>query len=610
MNNQERDALLDEIFAAARDLSTEDQERMITERCLDATLQRDLRDLLEAHRQAPKGDFANRLLPQGAVARKLIDDSVETALPDEVKVGARVGVYKLLQKIGEGGMGTVYMAEQTSPITRRVAVKIIKPDMVTDQTLARFEAERQALAMMDHPSIARVLDAGATASGAPYFVMELVKGVPITDYCDEQRLTTADRLRLFVTVCNAVAHAHVKGVIHRDLKPSNVLVVEYDHRAEPKVIDFGVAKATSQKLTERTLFTQFGQIVGTLEYMSPEQAKLNQLDIDVRSDVYSLGVLLYEMLAGVTPFDKQRLRSGALDEILRIIREEEPPKPSTRLSSSGTLPRAAANRWAAPHQLARSIRGDLDWIVMKALAKERSDRYQSAGEFSRDIERHLNDQPIEARRPSALGRTRRFARRNRLPVTLGALAMFAVLTASGFAARAVIVERHGQALSKQVLETEKERRMARQAEKKASLRSFMGDLAGHSRNLRDFRQTLGILLADELLTVSRRNERQFIALAHEALLNSVPTLSGRPLVTGKSYVESVALTERWLVAHIQPDQVVRLYHLEREDFLRSPVELTGRNSGIQKMIVDDEGRRLVAIGDRIRIWDLTGPDRR
>ena len=251
--------------------------------------------------------------------------------------GSKIGHYKLLEQIGEGGFGVVFMAEQTEPVQRKVALKIIKPGMDTRQVIARFEAERQALAMMDHPNIAKVLDAGSTDSGRPYFVMELVKGVPITQYCDEHHLAPRQRLELFVSVCQAVQHAHQKGIIHRDLKPTNVLVAEYDERPAAMVIDFGVAKAIGRPLTEKTLFTEFGQVVGTIDYMSPEQAKLNQLDIDTRTDIYSLGVLLYELLAGSTPLDRKRLHSAAFDEMLRIIREDEPPSPSTRLSSSDRL---------------------------------------------------------------------------------------------------------------------------------------------------------------------------------------------------------------------------------------------------------------------------------
>jgi serine/threonine protein kinase len=341
--------------------------------------------------------------------------------------GTVIGPYKLLQQIGEGGMGIVFMAEQCEPLQRTVALKIIKPGMDTRQVIARFEAERQALAMMDHPNIAKVLDAGTTDSGRPYFVMELVKGVPITKYCDDKRLPLRARLELLLPVCQAVQHAHHKGVIHRDIKPTNVLVAEYDDHAVPKVIDFGVAKATAQKLTEHTLFTEFGQIVGTVEYMSPEQAKLNQLDIDTRSDIYSLGVLMYELLTGSTPFGRKRLQAAAFDEMLRIIREEEPPKPSTRLSTAEGLPSIATNRSSEPLRLNRLVRGELDWMVMKALEKDRNRRYETANGFAADIQRYLNEEAVEACPPSAAYRFRKFARRNKRPVLAASLILLALI---------------------------------------------------------------------------------------------------------------------------------------------------------------------------------------
>jgi len=343
-------------------------------------------------------------------------------------VGATIGPYKLLERIGEGGMGVVYMAEQTHPVRRTVALKIIKPGMDSRQVVARFEAERQALALMDHPNIAKVLDAGTTDSGLPYFVMELVRGISITDYCDRENLPIAARLELFVLVCRAIQHAHQKGVIHRDIKPSNVLVTLHDGVPVPKVIDFGIAKATGASLTDRTLHTGFAQLVGTPMYMSPEQAELSGLDIDTRSDIYSLGVLLYELLTGTTPFDGEALRKAAFDEMRRIIREDQPPTPSTRLSSLGeAITATSARRSSDPRYLNRSVRGELDWIAMKALEKDRRRRYETANDFAADVMRYLTDRPVEACPPSARYRMRTFARRNRLALTTASVVGLALI---------------------------------------------------------------------------------------------------------------------------------------------------------------------------------------
>jgi serine/threonine protein kinase/tetratricopeptide (TPR) repeat protein len=341
--------------------------------------------------------------------------------------GTVIGPYQLVEPIGEGGMGTVWMAQQTQPVRRLVAVKLIKAGMDSRLVIARFEAERQALALMDHPNIARVLDGGTTGAGRPYFVMDRVKGVPITTYCDAHRLTARQRLELFVPVCQAVQHAHQKGIIHRDLKPSNVLVALHDGRPVPKVIDFGVAKAAGQTLTDRTLITGLGAIVGTLEYMSPEQAGFNQLDIDTRSDIYSLGALLYELLTGSPPFSRTELTQAGMLEILRVIREDEPTKPSTKLSTAEGLPTLAANRGTEPTKLTKQVRGELDWIVMKALEKDRNRRYETANGFARDVQHYLADEPVLACPPSAAYRLRKFIRRNRRAVATTAVVLLVVL---------------------------------------------------------------------------------------------------------------------------------------------------------------------------------------
>jgi serine/threonine protein kinase len=346
--------------------------------------------------------------------------------------GDRIGRYQLLQVIGQGGMGSVWMAEQTEPIRRKVALKVVKAGLDSNQVLARFEAERQVLALMDHPNIAKVLDAGSAPRGRPYFVMELVNGTPLTTFCDEEGLSLRQRLELFVSICQAAQHAHQKGIIHRDMKPSNVLVATYDGRAVPKIIDFGVAKATGQSTADRTTFTQFGAVIGTLEYMSPEQAQLNQLDIDTRSDIYSLGVLLYELLTGTTPLVHETIREAAFDEVLRRIREEEPPCPSTRLTRQLAAVQPDARGKSKIKSQKSKIAADLDWIVMKALEKERARRYETANGLAMDLQRYLNDEPVVARPPTGVYRFRKLVRRHRL--AFGAAAAVALSLLAGLAA--------------------------------------------------------------------------------------------------------------------------------------------------------------------------------
>ncbi len=413
---------------------------LVADRCgADATLRARVYALLVANEKAMATEGTVTAMGDAGVVT--VDRPKQDWVPDPIPatvdrpgkdehVGAVLGgKYKLIEAIGEGGMGSVFMAQQTEPVKRAVAVKVIKAGMDSKAVLARFEAERQALAMMDHPNIARVLDAGTTESGRPYFVMELVKGVPITQFCDERKLTPRQRLELFVPVCNAIQHAHQKGVIHRDIKPSNVLVAMYDDRPVPKVIDFGVAKAAGQTLTDKTLMTGFGAVVGTPEYMSPEQANLNNLDIDTRSDVYSLGVLLYELLTGHTPVDRKSLGKAALLEILRIVREVEPPRPSAKLSTIDTLPSVAANRGTEPAKLSKLMKGELDWLVLKALEKDRTRRYETANGFAADVNRYLSGEAVQAHPPSAGYKLKKFVRRN--PLQLAMAGMAAVLVLGG-----------------------------------------------------------------------------------------------------------------------------------------------------------------------------------
>jgi eukaryotic-like serine/threonine-protein kinase len=405
-SDQERTAYLDHVCGSDGEL------RQRVERLLRA--QPHLGDFLESQ----AAEFAAVVIPA----------------PTE-SIGSVIGPYKLLQQIGEGGFGLVYMAEQEKPVRRTVALKIIKPGMDTSQVVARFESERQALALMDHPNIAKVLDAGATDSGHPYFVMELVKGVPITEFCDNNHLLPEDRLKLFIDVCHAIQHAHQKGVIHRDIKPTNVMVTLHDGVPVVQVIDFGVAKATVQTMTERTLFTAYGQMVGTPVYMSPEQAEMSSLDVDTRTDVYSLGVLLYELLTGTTPLELERLRKAGYGELQRMIREEEPPRPSTRLSSlKGSATILAGNRGLDVKRLVNLLSGDLDWIVMKALEKDRNRRYDTPGNFAEDVERYLRHEAIVARPASTAYKLKIFAERNRAAVMTAVVVVAAVLAGTALAA--------------------------------------------------------------------------------------------------------------------------------------------------------------------------------
>ncbi|MHB8890319.1 MAG: protein kinase domain-containing protein, partial [Acidobacteriaceae bacterium] len=398
--------------------------------------------------------------------------------------GTQIGPYKLLEQIGEGGMGVVYMASQKQPVRRTVALKIIKLGMDTREVVSRFEAERQALAMMDHPNIAKVFDGGTTDAGRPYFVMELIKrGKPITEYCDREQFSTRARLELFVTLCHAVQHAHQKGVIHRDLKPSNVLVEVHDVRPVPKIIDFGVAKAVGPQLTDKSLHTGLDQIVGTPLYMSPEQAGQSSVDVDTRSDVYSLGVLLYELLTGHTPFERDTLRAAGVDELRRIIREVEPPRPSARVSTleAALLSTISERRHVEPHKLSQQLRGELDWIVMKALDKDRDRRYESANDFARDIQRYLHDEPVEACPPSTVYRLRKYTRRHQAAVIATTAVSLALLLGAGVAAgQAYRATKAEQVAQEQLQIAQEQKRLAR---RQAQLAKAQEQIAEEERQL-------------------------------------------------------------------------------------------------------------------------------
>jgi serine/threonine protein kinase len=473
----------EEIFYAALEVKSPDERKVFLDRACagDSNLHATVEEMLSCQSEVEKffseggpAQISARELSQTLADAPGLCGNAGSVLSADEEIGKRIGPYKLLQKIGEGGCGSVYMAEQEVPVRRRVALKVIKLGMDTKSVIARFEAERQALAMMDHPNIARVLDAGATETGRPYFVMELVRGVKITAYCDENCFDARQRLDLFVQVCHAIQHAHQKGIIHRDIKPSNILITLHDGVPVPKVIDFGIAKATSgQLLTDKTLFTAYEQFVGTPAYMSPEQAEMTGLDVDTRSDIYSLGVLLYELLTGKTPFDQKELLQSGLDEMRRTLREREPHRPSTKLDGlrAEDLTQTALHRHVEPRRLKSLLSGDLDWIVMKALEKDRSRRYQTANGFGMEIERYLNNKPVIARPPSRFYRFQKLVRRNK--GVFAAIGMVSVALIAGLGASTWLFIRERQAHREQVRlreEAEQARNNEAQLRKEAEAR--------------------------------------------------------------------------------------------------------------------------------------------
>jgi WD40 repeat protein/serine/threonine protein kinase len=526
--------------------------------------------LLEAHQEP--GPFMERLAPE------LVAREVE---PVSERPGTVIGPYKLLEQIGEGGFGIVFMAEQTQPVRRKVALKVLKPGMDTRQVVARFESERQALALMHHPHIAHVYDGGETATGRPYFVMELVRGIPITEFCDQHQLAVRERLALFVGICQAVQHAHQKGIIHRDLKPSNVLVTLHDGTPVPKVIDFGIAKVTSQRLTDKTLFTNFAQLLGTPLYMSPEQAQLSGLDVDTRTDIYSLGVLLYELLTGTTPCDKERLKTAAYDEIRRIIREEEPARPSTRITTLGAAAlRVSANRNSDPRRLSQLVKGELDWIVMKALEKDRNRRYETASAFAADAQRYLNDEPVLACPPSARYQLRKFARRHRaVLLTASAVVLAVSLTA---ALSTVLIWRANQNL-KEALGRERQD-------------SYFHRIALAHRELSANNLGGALQLLDECLGDLRHWEWHYL----QGLCRVDPvTVRGG----GKVYGLAISPDGRCLAAGNE-DGTIGLFELETGAALPP---LKGHTRAVRSVAFHPHGTRLVSASadGTVRLWDLT-----
>jgi serine/threonine protein kinase len=592
MNGSEKSEM--DLFTEAIQLPVEQRSAFLKTACGgDAELRANVEALLKAHQES--GEFLEQV-PAEVKTQNLT--------PGE-KVGDRIGRYKLLQQIGEGGCGVVFMAEQEEPVRRKVAIKVVKPGMDTKTVIARFEAERQALALMDHPNIAHIFDAGTTESGRPYFVMELVRGVKITDYCDQNSLPTIARLDLFIHVCGAVQHAHQKGIIHRDLKPSNILVTtSAEGNALPKIIDFGIAKATDgQRLTDKTLFTAFEKMIGTPAYMSPEQAVLSSVDVDTRSDIYSLGVLLYELLTSTTPFDTTELLKAGLDEVRRVIREEEPIRPSTRLSTmiAADLTSLSKHRQAEPPKLIREVRGDLDWIVIKALEKDRTRRYQTAIGLAQDLQRYLAGEAISARPPSALYKFQKMFLRNKLLFS-GIGIVFLLLMA-------------GLAITSRWLIREKQARQLSEINRLEALARMSSDVGKVGEAERMYRQSMAIRRATGLPTTEPLDRLEALILNvdkfddADALIKEVlPSAT----IAGSNYVDLFILRAdllarrgRWKEAAADAALVVEYRPENHESYhMLAPLlvasrDLEGYQQLCRKIVARFSGTTILAVADRM-----------
>lgn len=654
MNNDKTSLIqVERIFAAAIDLPRKERERHIEQACLDAPdLLAQVRSLVAAHDAAATGfldppkEVAREVTldPQGGGAsRPMSNLPVKFNLPKGMesgvameKEGDLIHRYKLLQQIGEGGFGAVWMAEQTEPIVRKVALKVIKAGMDTKEVLARFEAERQALAMMDHPHIAKVLDAGATESGRPFFVMELVKGVPITNYCDEAGMDTTARLGLFIDVCSAINHAHQKGIIHRDIKPSNIMITRHGDKPVVKVIDFGIAKATQGRLTDKTLFTRFEQFVGTPAYMSPEQTALSGLDIDTRSDIYALGILLYELLAGKPPFDGKTLASGGYDEMRRIIREEEPPSPARRLSTMTAKERTALakSRSTAPEKIKVAVERDLDLIVMKAIEKDRSRRYATANGLARDVGRFLAHEPVSARPPSVGYRVQKYARRHRVMLRVVGTIIFVLFGATVVSVEQAMVARRARATADEARAEEMKMRQAAVAEAE---RANAAEQAARAQRLIAQREAYAadMMLCDKALAEGDLREARQLLDRHRPAVGATDLRGWEwrwlwsACRSGALYefaeADSRPLTACWLgdgdtVATYHDSGGVRLWNQggRRMTELQAKTPTDGEkalqrwrlSSNTGFMAVSADRRRLAAVGSpdmlgfHIRIWDV------